>query len=162
MRSEELSLDFRLSLLSWPDNIFTIGSKFEEVAELTKVLEGELWDLHRLHLKQDREILAASTYSFNPYERTDGYGSKWDIVSEAKVLGPILSSNGSCNTDVKRGLVQINKAFWANSKFLINEKIPIGRRLDKLNSMAGGIIRSRGAAWIPSRGTTDMIEKAQK
>ena len=64
IRSEELDLSFRLSLLSWSDNIFTIGPKFEEVAELTKILEGELWDLHRLHLKQEREILAASTYTF--------------------------------------------------------------------------------------------------
>ena len=125
IRSEELDLSFRLSLLSWSDNIFTIGPKFEEVAELTKILEGELWDLHRLHLKQEREILAASAYTFNSYERTDNFGSTWNIVSEAKVLGPILTSNGSCNLDVKRCLIQINKAFWANSKFLINVKIPI-------------------------------------
>ena len=36
VRSEELSLNFKLSLLSWSDNIFTIGPKFEEVTELTK------------------------------------------------------------------------------------------------------------------------------
>ena len=131
------------------------------MAELTKILEKELWDLHRLHLKQEREILAASTYSFNSYERMDIFGTKWNIVSEARVLGPILTSNGSCNLDVKRGIIQINKAFWANSKFLINEKIPIEKRLEKLNSMAGGIIRSRGAAWIPSRGAVDILEKAQ-
>ena len=75
LRSEALGLDFQLSLLSWSDNIFTIGPRFEEVAELTKILEGELWNLHRLHLKQDREILAASTCTFNPYERTDDNGS---------------------------------------------------------------------------------------
>ena len=111
-KSEALGFGFKLSLLSWSDNISTIGPKFEDVAELTRILEGELWDIHRLHLKPDREILTASTYAFNAYDRTDDNGSTWSIVSEAKVLGPILTSNGSCNMDVKRGLLQINKAFW--------------------------------------------------
>ncbi len=161
IRCEQLRLDFRIALLSWSDNIFVVASSEQDLATLTALVESELWNEHRLRLKEDREILPAYPYHFQGYKWSDSFGKTWSVVPEAKVLGPVLTANGSCHEDVKRGISQINKAFWANSKFLINSHIPMSKRLAKLNCMAGGIIRSRGAAWVPCKTTADLITKAQ-
>ena len=85
----------------------------------------------------------------------------WKLFPECRILGPVISCNGSTAIDQAKAFAAIRACYFRNARFLCNQRVPLARRLQKLDQVAHGIIRSRAAAWPPCRTTEEAIDRLQ-
>ena len=78
-----------------------------------------------------------------------------------RALGPILSGIGSSDADLGATENSVRAAFYANTSFFLNKAIPMGKRMARLDSVAGGIIRVKACAWTPEKVTYERLNKLQ-
>ena len=106
-------------------------------------------------------MITASHITYESYEFSDNFGSRWRVQPSGRILGPSVTCTGRCAEDVKAATQQIFACFWRNSRFLTNSGIPIQKRLQKLHDVAGGIIRARAASWPPCQATEIYLDRRQ-
>ena len=106
---------FRLSVMSWSDNIFTFARSAVDAAEMMGDLEEQLGKLHGLQIKGDsREIIKAACVSYSSYTFRDGGGKLWCVKPVCRVLGSLVSCTGSPTEDIERTISTIYKAYFKN------------------------------------------------
>ena len=78
-----------------------------------------------------------------------------------KTLGAVISNTGSSVPDLEDFEAMLTGAFFGNAKILLNKRIPMSARMQKLGSIALGILRSRACSWQPCKATYERLDKLQ-
>ena len=152
----------RLQVMSWSDNLFTFADTARQAIRMQLDLEEALAHLHHLQIKQDsRECVRAAAAAYEKSTVLDTRQRPWTLSPDCRILGPQISCNGSTAGDLAKAFAAIRCCYFRNARFLCNQRVPLVKRLQKLDSVAHGIIRSRAASWPPCRTTEEAIDHLQ-
>ena len=152
----------RLAIMSWSDNLFTFATTVARAVRMQHDLESALETLHHLSIKpSSREVVKAATVPYDASEIRDRFGRTWNLLPGCRIWGPTITCNGSTAKDLATACGAIRGCYVRNARFLCNARVPIARRLQRLDAVAHGILRARAAAWPPCRTTAETLDRLQ-
>ena len=152
----------RLAIMSWSDNLFTFSTTIARAVHMQRDLEKALETLHHLAIKpSSREVMHAAAVPYEAREITDRWGTSWQLLPDCRILGPTITCNGSTAKDLATACGAIRGCYIRNARFLSNLRVPIAKRLQRLDAVAHGILRARAAAWPPCRTTAETLDRLQ-
>ena len=101
--------------------MFTFDSQAEGPISMLSDVDEALGDIHGLRLKTtSKEVIKAECKDKPEYHIIDRHQCPWPVKPQTRILGPIVTANGSPMADVDRALDTIRVVFFQNSKFLTN------------------------------------------
>ena len=145
-----------LCIMTYVDNIFALGKDLRQSIEMCTKFEEVLAEQWGLVIKPDsRECLQPRGASQTP-------PVGWSLREHLKVLGHVISYDGSCKACIENVEAAITSAFWAQLGHIASDKMSDTRRLAVINRCCRGILTYRAARWTTTKTLIDGIDGLQR
>ena len=148
----------KVDALAWSDNLAVLTTDMESAKHNLSCWRFNLNTSCFCDLKSDSLEVIPATYKAITSTVAKDDGVEWQIRHKTKCLGTWLCGTGSDTYDQHALMSAWTRAFWANSKTLLNRKASVLARLKIWKGLSFAIADHFWAGLKPSATTADHLE----